>query len=123
MRRNDFARLVERALRRLPPQFGQRLDNVAIVIKRAPSQRRLERLGVPSGDTLLGVYEGIALPDRAAGYNMAVPDQIIIFREPIEDKCDGDPDKIVQEVERTVIHEIAHYFGIGDAELEEMGWG
>ncbi|MGI8553171.1 MAG: metallopeptidase family protein [Dehalococcoidia bacterium] len=118
--RRRFERLVRRAVRTLPPPFRQRLDNLDITVEYRPSRRQLRESGVAPGYTLLGLYQGVPHTRRGEWYNYTLPDRIIIFQEPIEARCDSDQG-LVAEVRRTVIHEIAHHFGIDDARLAELG--
>jgi predicted Zn-dependent protease with MMP-like domain len=85
-----------------------------------PNARQLRSVGVRHG-TLLGLYEGIPLTERNSGYSMVLPDKITIFQRTIERIC-GSHAEIVAQVRQTVIHEVAHHFGISDARLEELGW-
>ena len=105
-----FERLVAQALDELPSEIQQRLENVAVIV---------EERG--SGE-LLGLYEGINRLDRAFGYHLATPDRITLYWKPIvEEVGTADPEAIRREVRKTIIHEVAHHFGIDDAELERLG--
>ncbi len=115
-----FEALVRRAVRGLPPEFRDRLDNVDIVVERRPSARRLRQGGTPPGYTLLGLYVGVPQTRRGSGYSYALPDRIIIFQEPIQRICRSE-EELVQQVRATVVHEIAHHFGIDDERLHELG--
>jgi predicted Zn-dependent protease with MMP-like domain len=108
------ARHVRTAMRRLPPEYAGRLDNVEIVVARSPSRFQRQRLGRDA--ELYGLYEGIPLLHRGEGYGNALPDKITIFWEPLIRDFGEGPDLALQ-VRRTVYHEIAHHFGITDAEL------
>ena len=115
----DFERLVADALDRIPEDLGRLMDNVAVFVEDWPSP---EQLGGRRG-TLLGLYEGIDLTRRSPlSYGGAMPDRIYIFRGPIT-RMARDEAQLVSIVTRTVIHEVAHHFGISDARLEELGWG
>ena len=111
-----FARLVRRALMELPPEFGQRMRNVEIVVDDEPEPGRAEE-----GQELLGLYEGVPLTDRAYG-EPYVPDRISIYRGPIQ-RMSSSPRRQAEIVRDTVMHEIAHHFGISDARLTELGRG
>ncbi|MBX5489941.1 MAG: metallopeptidase family protein [Chloroflexi bacterium] len=111
-----FERLVREALRELPPTFARRLENVAILIADRPSPEQLRALGLAPGETLFGLYEGTPLAERGTGYHLALPDRITIFRQPIIEAC-GSSREIKEEVRLTVIHELGHFFGLGDADL------
>jgi predicted Zn-dependent protease with MMP-like domain len=118
--RPHFEGLVRRAINGLPPEFLDRLDNVDVVVERRPSPRRLRQGRLGRGYTLLGLYQGIPHTRRGMGYSYALPDRIIIFQEPIEQRCDSE-EALVEQVRATVVHEIAHHFGIDDARLAELG--
>ena len=111
-----FARLVRRALMDLPAEFGERMRNVEIVIDDEPEPGH-----VHEGQELLGLYEGVPLTERAYG-EPYVPDRISIFRGPIQ-RMSASPRRQARIVRDTVIHEIAHHFGISDARLAELGRG
>jgi predicted Zn-dependent protease with MMP-like domain len=116
----DFYKLVERALEGLPPELSRLLDNVAIVVDDWPDYSTPLVAGGPE-ETLYGLYEGVPLAERGAGYYGFLPDKITIFRRPLErDFATGD---LEEQVRITVVHEIAHYFGFDEERLEELGWG
>ncbi|GIG64206.1 putative Zn-dependent protease with MMP-like domain [Phytomonospora endophytica] len=113
MNAERFEELVADALDEIPEQLLRMMRNVAIVV---------EDESPPDGPELLGLYEGVALPDRGWDYGGVLPDKISIFRNPILRICETEED-VVEEVAVTVVHEIAHHFGIDDAHLHEWGWG
>ena len=119
MNRESFEELVEKALESLPPEFAERLDNVAIMVADRPSRRQLSTSHVDSHSTLLGLYEGVPQTQRGTEYGMVLPDRITIFQESIESICKTDSD-VVTTVRRVVLHEIAHHFGISDERLQEL---
>lgn len=119
--REEFEALVDEAMASLPPALHDRISNVAIVVETAPSPAQLRHSRVAPGNTLLGLYEGIPLTQRTSHYGNVVPDKITLFRAPIEAAAGYDPARIREQVRRTVIHEIAHHFGIDDDRLEELG--
>jgi predicted Zn-dependent protease with MMP-like domain len=118
--RSRFERLVRQAVRALPEVFLDRLENLDVVVERRPSPRRLHQGRTQPGFTLLGLYLGVPHISRGSAYTYALPDRIIIFQEPIEAICNTE-DELVQQVRATVVHEIAHHFGIDDARLAELG--
>ncbi len=123
--RHEFEKLVSSALRTIPPRFRRMLrrENVVIVVEGRPTRRKLIELGMnPDEETLFGLYEGTPRTERTSGYNFALPDKITIYQEPLEDEFGGNSAAIKEQVRRTVLHEIAHFFGITDEELEAMGW-
>ena len=109
--RRRFELLVEEALEQIPPELGALIDNVAFFV---------EDRGEEPG--LLGLYDGVPLTDRGDYGGMVMPDRIFIYREPICAMCNGE-DEVVEEVLVTVVHEIAHHFGIDDDRLHDLGWG
>ena len=112
MSRHRFEELVGDAIDLIPDEFAAAMDNVVILVEdRNPEQ--------PS---LLGLYHGVALTERTSHYGGVLPDRITIYREAILDICDTEED-VVEEVIITVVHEIAHHFGVDDAKLHELGWG
>ncbi|MEX2392886.1 MAG: metallopeptidase family protein [Actinomycetota bacterium] len=114
-----FEELVVEALDEIPEPFASMLSNVEIVIEPEPTAEQLAGLDGP--DDLLGLYEGIPQTERGDNYTFVMPDKITIFRGPILRICD-DEDDVYDEVAITVVHEVAHHFGIDDARLEELGW-
>lgn len=106
-----FDELVCEALDLIPPELAAAMDNVVILVE----DRH------PDDPGLLGLYEGVALTERDSDYAGTLPDAITIYREPLLDACACDDD-VAEEVAITVIHEIAHHFGIDDERLEELGW-
>jgi predicted Zn-dependent protease with MMP-like domain len=116
----DFYELVERALEGLPPELAELLDNVAIVVEDWPDYSTPLVSGEDS-DTLYGLYEGVPLTKRTAGYSGFLPDKITIFRGPLE--RDFRRKELEEQVRITVVHEIAHYFGFDEERIQELGWG
>ena len=117
--RAEFERLVAAALDELPPFFHEKMSNVEVIIETWPTRDDLRMAGVPSGQTLLGLYQGVPLTRRGAHYQMALPDRIAIYQGPIEQVYQT-PEAIRAGVRRTVIHELAHHFGISDDRLREL---
>ncbi len=115
----SFEDLVAEALDSLPEDIARHLDNVEVVVEDEPPEELLGDLS--DGETLLGHYHGIPLTDRGF-YDGALPDKVSIYRGPIT-RTYRSPDAIRAEVRRTVIHELAHHFGIDDDRLDELGWG
>jgi predicted Zn-dependent protease with MMP-like domain len=112
MSRERFEELVGEALDEVPPELLGLMNNVVILVEDEPPEDDPE---------LLGVYEGYALTERGWSYSGVLPDRITIFRKPILRICDAEGD-VVDEVAITVVHEIAHHFGIDDERLHELGW-
>jgi predicted Zn-dependent protease with MMP-like domain len=108
-----FEELVGEALDEVPPELLGLMSNVVILVADEPPE---------DGPELLGLYEGYALTDRGWSYSGVLPDRITIYRNPILRICATDDD-VVDEVATTVVHEIAHHFGIDDERLHDLGWG
>jgi len=115
----EFERMVETAVRSLPEAFREQLHNVEFAVEDRAQAADVARMGLPPGATLLGVYRGVPLTKRGRGYNMALPDRIVIFRGPIQ-RLAQDEDDLARRVEHVVRHEVAHYFGISDERLHEL---
>ncbi|MFF2012582.1 metallopeptidase family protein [Streptomyces sp. NPDC058195] len=113
MTREAFEELVADALDTIPPELTRIMDNVAVFVEDEP----------PADDPeLLGLYEGTPLTERGEWYAGVLPDRISIYKNPTLRMCET-PDEVVHEVAVTVVHEIAHHFGIDDERLHELGWG
>lgn len=112
MSRRRFEELVGDALDAVPRELASAMDNVVVLVE----DRH------PDDETLLGLYEGVALTDRTTEYAGVLPDRITLFQDAILDICD-DEDDVVHEVAVTVVHEIAHHFGIDEDTLHRLGWG
>lgn len=119
MRKRDFEALVRRAVEDIPDQFLQIMENVDVQVRRQPAKRQLRAAQVGPGETLLGLYEGVPLTERR-DYGMVLPDVITIFQRPIEEACATERE-VMDQVRETIVHEVAHYFGITDVELEAWG--
>lgn len=120
--RQRFEDLVDEALTSIPPELWTVIDNVAVLVEEWPNRWQIESVDLAPGNLLLGLYEGVPLTSRTAHYGLVAPDKITIFRQPILRVCPpGDEDAIRAQVRRTVLHEIAHHFGISDERLRELG--
>ncbi|MFN8126025.1 MAG: metallopeptidase family protein [Candidatus Nanopelagicales bacterium] len=110
--RQEFEDLVAQALDEIPAELADLVDNVVFVVEDWP----------PPGEHLLGLYQGVPLTARGINYAGALPDRISIYRMPILRMCDT-PQDVIDEVHITVVHEIAHHFGIDDERLHDLGYG
>lgn len=119
MERSEFEKLVRQALQQLPEKIRQQMDNVDLIVEETMTNNQLAYSAIEDGKSLLGLYEGIPLTERD-DYGMVLPDKISIFQDSIEAVCTTN-EEIVQEVLDTVIHEVAHHFGINDEALDNMG--
>ncbi len=116
-----FKRQVAEALELVPAEFWPYLENIEIVIEDRPSETLLASMGVPDDEGLYGLYTGTPLTERPFDY-AGLPDRIILYREALLEDF-PDPQDLRREVALTVLHEIAHHFGIDEARLEELGLG
>ncbi len=117
---NRFEQLAAEALDALPEEIARRMHNVEVVVEWWPHPALLQQLGLGPGQLLFGLYQGIPLTRRTQSYGLVLPDKITLFRGPIEMVCRTE-DAIRAQVRHTVIHEIAHHFGISDDRLREIG--
>ncbi|HET9549679.1 MAG TPA: metallopeptidase family protein [Candidatus Binatia bacterium] len=125
MRTLDYREIrkeVGRVIDRLPRSFREQLLNVEFVVEERPSIELLRAEGLdPRHDTLYGIYQGIPLPDRSSLDPPLLPDKITIFAEPLLEDF-PDPEELREEIRLTVLHEIAHYFGMDEEEIEDLGY-
>ena len=105
-----FEQLVADALDGIPEELGTYMDNVAVFVEERPPE-----------PNLLGLYQGVPLTSRGISYSATLPDRISIYRRTICAICNTE-EEVVEQVRRTVIHEVGHHFGIGDRRLRELGW-
>lgn len=113
MNRAEFEAAVDRALEGLPEWVLHRLDNLHVVVEEHPP---------PDEGDLLGLYDGVSLLERSGDYWGALPDRIVVYRQPhLALALDGG--ELEEQIRRTVLHEIAHHLGIDDSRLDELGWG
>jgi len=108
-----FDELVDRALDGVPDELARLVRNVVVLVEDEPPE------GEP--EDLLGLYDGVALTERDSSYTMVAPDRIFIYRGPLTRMCESE-EEVVEEVRITVVHEIAHHFGIDDDRLHDLGY-
>lgn len=118
----DFDRLVQRAIARIPLEIRRHLDNILISVQKRPSPELLEELGYPADEPLLGVFWGVPLMDRSVMDPEPFSDRIFLFQEVLEEACET-VEKLEEEIEITVVHEIAHALGMDEDRLAELGYG
>jgi predicted Zn-dependent protease with MMP-like domain len=122
MRRVAFRRLVSQALEDLPAEFLEKLDNVDVVVEDLPTpEQELTASSGPEEGLLMGLYEGIPLTERTSAYAGTLPDRITLFQRNIEAVCES-REEIVEEIRTTVLHEIAHHFGMDDERLHALDY-
>ena len=117
----DFDRIVKRAIERVPDEIRQCLENIIITVRKRPSRQMLKEMGVPPGETLLGLFEGVPLIERSVVEPPLYPDTIFLFQEPLEEMCET-AEELEEEIEITVVHEVAHFIGMSEERLAELGY-
>jgi predicted Zn-dependent protease with MMP-like domain len=120
--KDEFARLVERALAGLPPRFAKALEELTVEIKTRPSRKLLRNLGMDDDELLLGLHTGRPITERSVEDSGAMPDQILIFQDDCELACDSE-EELIREVRTTVLHELGHHFGLSEEDLDRLGYG
>jgi predicted Zn-dependent protease with MMP-like domain len=118
----EFDKIVNRSITRIPREFRQYLENILIAVQKRPSRALLKEMGLFPHKTLLGIYRGVPLEKRSITAPPLYPDTIFLFQEPLEEMCDT-IEEMERQIEKTVVHEIAHYFGISERRLAELGYG
>ena len=119
MTRVEFERLVREAVALIPKRFRREMQNLALVVETEPSLELLREMDIEPPDSLYGLYQGTPLTERAWAFGNALPDRITIFQRPIEEDCE-DADEIRAVIGETLIHEVGHYFGLSEQEIEEI---
>ena len=119
MTREKFEQLVADAITLIPTRFRREMRNIAIVVEDEPSAELLEEMEIEPPDSLYGLYQGTALTERTSGYGNTLPDRVTLFKTPIEEDCD-DEDDVRAVIGETLIHEVGHYFGLSEEEIEEI---
>lgn len=115
----DFDALITRAMNELPQEYITGLDNVAIVMADNPSHEQVHKMKLREGHLLLGLYEGIPLPQRGAGYTFVLPDKITLFKDQIL-ALGVTGDRLFEQIKRTLWHEIAHFYGLSHAQMDKL---
>jgi len=118
----EFDRVVTRAIKRIPPEIHCHLKNILISVQKRPLKEIREEMGLNRNVPLLGIYRGTSLTDRSVTYPPIYPDTIILFQGPLEKMCET-VEELEEQIEITVVHEIAHFLGISEERLAELGYG
>ncbi len=120
MTRERFERLVAEAVMLIPKRFRREMKNLALVVEDEPDAALLADLEIEPPDTLFGLYQGTPLTERTAGHGNSLPDVITIYQVPIEEECGDDEDDMRAVIGETLIHEVGHYFGLSEEEIEAI---
>ncbi len=119
--RKRFEALVVRAMETIPEMIRAQMDNIDVVVEQRPTKAQRASLDLAPDDLLFGLYEGTPLTQRGVFTEALLPDKITIFQGPLEDAC-ATEEEMAEEIRRTVVHEIAHHFGIDEGKLAELGY-
>jgi predicted Zn-dependent protease with MMP-like domain len=119
MTRAAFERLVVEAIALIPKRFRREIRNLALVVEDEPSLALLHEMEIEPPDSLYGLYQGTPLTERTSSYGNTLPDRITLFQKPIEEDCE-DQDEVRAVIGETLIHEVGHYFGLSEEEIEEI---
>ena len=119
MTRKQFEAVVERALRRLPRAFKEKLANIVVVVEDWADDETLDEMDIEPPDTLYGLYRGVDLTRRDSSYGNVLPATVTIYQGPIEEDCESE-DEMAEVIRDTVVHEIGHYFGLDDETMHRI---
>ena len=119
MTRERFERLVVEAVALIPRRFRREMKNLALVVEDEPTAELLDEMEIEPPDSLYGLYQGTPLTERNWGYGNTLPDRVTLFQKPIEEDCE-DEDEVRAVIGETLIHEVGHYFGLSEEEIEEI---
>lgn len=123
LNQKEFDKAVRRAYKRIPAEIRDRMENVVLTVKKRPTQEMLEEMDYPPDEPLLGLYDGASLREHSFFSAPPLhPDTIYIFQKPLEEMCES-LSELEREIEITVVHEVAHFLGISEERLEELGYG
>ncbi len=119
--RGDFETLVMEAYQKLPPELLRSIENLGILVEDWPSRDQLEDLEADDPHGLFGLYSGVPLPERDGG-QPPLPDTITLFQRPIENVCSA-RNEVIEEIRVTLLHEVGHYLGMSEDDLDRLGYG
>ncbi len=117
-----FDAIVKRAVARIPQEIRKHLDNLVISVLPRPSREMRKEMGLRPNDEVLGLFQGVALTERSITSPPLYPDTIFLFQGPLEEMCET-VEELEEEIEITVVHEVAHYIGMDEERLAELGYG
>jgi len=117
----EFDRIVRMALDRIPADLSRYLDNLIISVRKRPSRKMLREMNLEVGDALFGLFDGVPLTERSVTSPPLFPDSILLFQEPLEAACET-LEQLEEEIEVTIVHEVAHFVGMSEERLTELGY-
>ena len=118
----EFDVIVAKAVAKIPDEIQEHLNNIVIMVQKRPSRKTLQKMGIKSDGTLLGLFTGIPLTERSITTPPLFPDAIYLYQEPLE-SISSNLEELEEEIRVTVVHEIAHYLGMTEERLAELGYG
>lgn len=118
---DDFMELVEQALASVPEGFRQYMENLSVEVQPLPTPKLLREMHIRGRTTLLGVYHGVPLTRKSVDAPIDWPERIVLFQKNIEAFCDS-PEEVVEQIRKTVLHEVGHHFGMDEDDLDELGY-
>ena len=118
----EFDGIVQKAVARIPREIREYLENIVITVQKRPSKQMRAEMEMGPDDTLFGLFQGVPLIERSVTSPPLYPDMIYLFQEPLEDICET-LEELEEEIEVTVVHEVAHYIGMTEERLAELGYG
>jgi predicted Zn-dependent protease with MMP-like domain len=119
--KKEFDKVVKRAISGIPIELRQHLDNILISVQNRPTRELIEEVDQPPDEPLFGLFQGFPLSERSLTSPPLFPDTILLFQEPLEEACET-LEELEEEIELTVVHEVAHFFGITEERLAELGY-
>ena len=117
----EFDDLVRQAIDRIPEEIREHLDNVMISVRRRPSREMIREMGMDAENELLGLFQGVPLTERSITTPPLFPDTIFLFQEPLESICSS-TEELKEQIEITIVHEVAHFIGMDEERLVELGY-
>src|ERR1043166_2780830 len=117
--RKRFEQLVAEAIDQIPAHFRREMKNIAVVVEDEPDDALLDEMEIEPPDSLYGLYQGTPLPERTSGYGNTLPDRVTLFKKIIEEDCETEDD-VRDVIGETLIHEVGHYFGLSEEEIEAI---
>lgn len=117
----EFHTMMEEAIETIPDKFKDKIENLAFIVEPYPTESDMERLGLKSKYSLLGLYSGVPYTNRNTYYMGVTPDRIILFQNNIQALCDS-LDELKEKIREVVVHEVAHYFGMNEDEIRQAGY-
>ncbi len=119
---DEFDKIVAKAIENIPQEIRQYLENIVLSVKKRPSRQMMKEMGITADECPLGLFQGTPLIERSATTPPLYPDMIYLFQEPLEEMC-ASREELEEEIEITVVHEVAHYIGMTEERLAELGYG